>query len=72
MRLLRLENRNNKIINFGWLKSELRWCSSAKHAGLSSPRPGFKSPAEHSWLFSCEEGKQCDKNPVLKNAPYRA
>ncbi len=25
----------------------LRWCSSAKHAGLSSPRPGFKSQAEH-------------------------
>jgi hypothetical protein len=37
----------------------LRWCSSAKHLGLSSPRPGFKSPAEHDfypfktflWIF---------------------
>ncbi len=50
MLLSLLANRNSKNIKSKKESEDiikLRWCSSAKHAGLSSPRPGFKSPAEH-------------------------
>lgn len=50
--LKRLKSWNEAIFAMlccAMLHSMLRWCSSAKHLGLSSPRPGFKSPAEHSY-----------------------
>lgn len=47
------------LVGINWLRKifkrspfpniEPRWCSPVKHAGLSSPRPGFKSrPGHHN------------------------
>ena len=44
-------------------KLVLRWCSQAKHAGLSSPRPGFKSRPEHSISLELDLVSEGSSNP---------